>query len=130
MPRSTCGWWNYFNVHGVTVDPATRQVFVNDRGNLRIQVFDENGKFVCMWKVGPEPANLHFVHISELTARLHGCSLFALPDVIAGSGPPAGARRTASSSAKAIYGTELLELLLGRSGDVGYFRRAGADFIR
>ena len=34
----------YFNnVHGVTVDPATRQVYVNDRGNLRIQVFDENG---------------------------------------------------------------------------------------
>jgi sugar lactone lactonase YvrE len=55
---------NYFNnVHGVSVDPATRQVFVNDRANLRIQVFDENGKFLRTWKVGPEPANLHFVHI-------------------------------------------------------------------
>ena len=54
---------NYFNnVHGVTVDPATRQVYVNDRGNLRIQVFDENGKFRRMFKVAAG-ANLHFVHI-------------------------------------------------------------------
>jgi peptidylamidoglycolate lyase len=54
---------NYFNnVHGVTIDPATRQVYVNDRGNRRIQVFDENGKFLRMWTVA-EGANLHFVHI-------------------------------------------------------------------
>jgi DNA-binding beta-propeller fold protein YncE len=57
----------YFNnVHGVTVDPATRQVYVNDRGNDRIQVFDENGKFIRMFSVGagatPNP-DLHFVHI-------------------------------------------------------------------
>jgi DNA-binding beta-propeller fold protein YncE len=54
---------NYFNnVHGVTVDPATRQVYVNDRGNRRIQVFDENGKFLRMFTVAGG-ANLHFVHI-------------------------------------------------------------------
>jgi DNA-binding beta-propeller fold protein YncE len=54
---------SYFNnVHGVTIDPATRQVYVNDRGNLRIQVFDENGKFLRMFKIAPG-ANLHFVHI-------------------------------------------------------------------
>jgi DNA-binding beta-propeller fold protein YncE len=53
-------------VHGVTVDPGTRQVYVNDRGNRRIQVFDEQGKFIRMWPVGagatPAP-DLHFVHI-------------------------------------------------------------------
>jgi len=56
---------NYMNnVHGVSVDRQTRQVFVNDRGNDRIQVFDENGKFVRMWKFGgPDPVNMHFVHI-------------------------------------------------------------------
>jgi sugar lactone lactonase YvrE len=54
------GFFN--NVHGVTIDPATRQVFVNDRSNLRVQVFDENGKFIRMWKM-QTPANLHFVHI-------------------------------------------------------------------
>ena len=54
---------NYFNnVHGVTVDPATRQVYVNDRNNRRIQVFDENGKFLRMFSVAAG-ANLHFVHI-------------------------------------------------------------------
>jgi DNA-binding beta-propeller fold protein YncE len=54
---------SYFNnVHGVTVDPATRQVYVNDRNNRRIQVFDENGKFLRMFSVDAG-ANLHFVHI-------------------------------------------------------------------
>jgi hypothetical protein len=58
------GYFN--NVHGVAVDPGTRQVYVNDRGNDRIQVFDENGKFVRMFSIGagatPNP-DLHFVHI-------------------------------------------------------------------
>src|SRR5215472_16724291 len=37
----------YFNnVHGIAVDPQTRRVFVNDRGNHRVQVFDENGKYL------------------------------------------------------------------------------------
>src|SRR5688572_25503689 len=45
---------NYFNnVHGVAVDSGTRQVYVNDRGNRRIQVFDENGKFIRMWSMQP-----------------------------------------------------------------------------
>ena len=34
------------NVHGVAVDPTSRRVFVNDRNNHRVQVFDENGKFL------------------------------------------------------------------------------------
>ncbi|OFW04478.1 MAG: hypothetical protein A3I61_11750 [Acidobacteria bacterium RIFCSPLOWO2_02_FULL_68_18] len=55
---------NYFNnVHGVAVDPATREVYVNDRNNRRIQIFDENGKFLRMWTLSWDRANLHFVHI-------------------------------------------------------------------
>lgn len=43
----------YFNtVHGIVVDPATRRVYVNDRDNRRIQVFDENGKFLDQWTEG------------------------------------------------------------------------------
>jgi peptidylamidoglycolate lyase len=54
----------YFNtVHGVAVDPQTRRVFVNDRNNRRIQVFDENGKFLDMWSVGPPPADIHLIHM-------------------------------------------------------------------
>ena len=41
------GHWN--NVHGIAVDPTTREVFVNDRENLRVQVFDENGKYLREW---------------------------------------------------------------------------------
>src|SRR6266436_3272213 len=40
----------YFNVvHGIAADPVTRRVYVVDRANHRIQVFDENGKFVDQW---------------------------------------------------------------------------------
>lgn len=43
----------YFNiVHGVATDPTTRRVYVNDRTNRRIQVFDENGKFLDQWYLG------------------------------------------------------------------------------
>ena len=56
---------NYFNnVHGVTIDPQTREVYVNDRGNRRIQIFDENGTFKRMWSI-EAPANIHFVFIGQ-----------------------------------------------------------------
>jgi hypothetical protein len=53
------------NVHGVAFDPMTRQVYVNDRGNRRIQVFDENGKFIRMFSMqaGTSGLDLHFVHM-------------------------------------------------------------------
>ena len=54
----------YFNnVHGIAVDPQTRQVFVNDRGNHRVQVFDENGKYLREWSFGEEPSDIHLVQI-------------------------------------------------------------------
>ena len=56
------GYWN--NVHGVAVDPATNRVFVNDRGNRRIQVFDENGEYLYEWNVG-ERGNIHMFIITE-----------------------------------------------------------------
>jgi peptidylamidoglycolate lyase len=50
----------YFNsVHGMAVDPETRRVFVNDRNNHRVQVFDENGKFLDQWSFGPPPSDVH-----------------------------------------------------------------------
>ena len=39
-------------VHGVQVDPETRKVYVTDRENHRIQVFDENGKFLDQFSTG------------------------------------------------------------------------------
>ena len=40
----------YFNtVHAITSDPVTRRVYVGDRSNRRMQVFDENGKFIEQW---------------------------------------------------------------------------------
>jgi hypothetical protein len=51
------GYFN--NVHGVAVDPQTRRVFVNDRQNHRVQVFDENGTFLNEWSFGPPPSDIH-----------------------------------------------------------------------
>jgi DNA-binding beta-propeller fold protein YncE len=51
------------NVHGVAVDVQTRRVFVNDRDNHRIQVFDENGKYLNEFKIAVSPSSLHFVQI-------------------------------------------------------------------
>ena len=54
---------HFNNVHGITVDPQTRQVFVNDRGNHRVQVFDENGKYLREWSFGEEPSDVHLIQI-------------------------------------------------------------------
>ncbi len=41
------GYW--YNVHGIGVDPTSREVFVNDRENSRVQVFDEDGTYLREW---------------------------------------------------------------------------------
>ncbi len=52
----------YFNgVHGIAVDVQTKRVFVNDRYNHRIQVFDENGKFLDQWPTGDPPSDVHLI---------------------------------------------------------------------
>ncbi|MBT5031067.1 MAG: hypothetical protein HOM55_02095 [Proteobacteria bacterium] len=43
---------NYFNtVHGIAIDDQ-RRVYVVDRTNRRIQIFDENGQFLNQWYLG------------------------------------------------------------------------------
>jgi hypothetical protein len=54
----------YFNgVHGVAVDVPTRRVFISDRQNHRVQVFDENGKYLKEWSFGPPPSDIHLIYI-------------------------------------------------------------------
>jgi hypothetical protein len=56
----------YFNtVHGLAIDLPTRHVFVSDRQNRRIQVFDENGKYLYEWYVGDAPTDLHLIYIGQ-----------------------------------------------------------------
>ena len=55
------GYWN--NVHGIAVDPTTRQVYVNDRDNGRVQVFDEDGNYLDEWQFWSgrrgQPSDIH-----------------------------------------------------------------------
>ena len=54
----------YFNVvHGIAVDDQ-RRVYVNDRSNRRIQVFDENGKFLSEWYLGDGPAATYHIYMT------------------------------------------------------------------
>ena len=53
------------NVHGVAVDIKTGNVFVNDRDNHRIQVFDAEGKYLREWKIDANPSSLHFIQIGD-----------------------------------------------------------------
>jgi len=57
----------YFSsVHGIAVDPTTRRVYVNDRNDGRVQVFDENGKFLDQWDFGPRPPmNIHSIYMGS-----------------------------------------------------------------
>ena len=51
------------NVHGISIDPKTQRIFVNDRGNHRVQVFDKDGKFLDQWRFGDNPSDVHLFHI-------------------------------------------------------------------
>ena len=55
------GYFN--NVHGLAIDPQTRHIFVNDRGNHRVQVFDENGKYLYDFSLGQPPSDVHLIYI-------------------------------------------------------------------
>ena len=54
----------YFNtVHGIAVD-ANRRVYVSDRSNRRIQVFDEHGTFLDQWTIGESPAHIYSLYMA------------------------------------------------------------------
>ena len=54
----------YFNVvHGIAADPVTHNVYVVDRANHRIQVFDENGKFLDQWPLDPN-SSVNFLYMA------------------------------------------------------------------
>ena len=55
---------NYFNtVHGIAIDNQ-RRLYVNDRSNRRIQIFDENGKFLNQWYLGDGPAATYHIFMT------------------------------------------------------------------
>jgi hypothetical protein len=51
----------YFNtVHGIAIDNQ-RRLYINDRSNRRIQIFDENGKFLDQWYLGDGPTATYHI---------------------------------------------------------------------
>jgi peptidylamidoglycolate lyase len=60
-PETRPGFFNV--VHGLAADPVTHHVYVCDRSNRRIQVFDENGKFLDQWPLD-KYSSVNFLYIS------------------------------------------------------------------
>ena len=61
VPETRPGYFN--TVHGLAADPVTRRVYVSDRSNRRMQVFDENGTFVDQWPFSPA-SNTQFIIVA------------------------------------------------------------------
>jgi DNA-binding beta-propeller fold protein YncE len=60
----------------VAVDPTTNKTYVADPRNKRIQLFDDNGKFLTEWSV-PEwgqPVGFEDLAIDSQTGRLYASS--------------------------------------------------------
>jgi sugar lactone lactonase YvrE len=57
------GYWN--NVHGIAVDTVGKRVYVNDRGNHRIQIFDYDGNYQSEWSIKVRPSSLHLLHMGS-----------------------------------------------------------------
>ena len=56
----------YFNaLHGIDIDPESGRVYVSDRMNNRIQVFDQNGNFIFQWRVGDPPSDVQYLIVSN-----------------------------------------------------------------
>jgi DNA-binding beta-propeller fold protein YncE len=54
----------YMNkVHGVAVDLERSRVYVNDRQNNRVQIFDYDGNYQDEWSFGPEPTDIHLIYM-------------------------------------------------------------------
>ena len=54
----------YFNtVHGIAIDNQ-RRLYINDRSNRRIQIFDENGKFIDQWYLGDGPTATYHIFMT------------------------------------------------------------------
>ncbi len=56
----------YFNaLHGIDIDQDSGRVYVSDRMNNRIQVFDQEGTFLDQWRVGDPPSDVQYLIVSN-----------------------------------------------------------------
>ena len=56
----------YFNsLHGIDIDLESGRVYVSDRQNNRIQVFDQDGNFLDQWRVGDPPSDVQYLIVAN-----------------------------------------------------------------
>jgi DNA-binding beta-propeller fold protein YncE len=103
----------------VAVDPGTNKVYVADPINKRIQVFDENGKFLTKWLVREweQPVGFEDLTIDSQAGRLYASSthldavlVFDLKGTRIGSLAPRPPDKLEGPSALALTGRKLYVL--------------------
>ena len=67
-------------LHGIALDSAGR-VFVADRGNNRIQIFDADGKYITEWKQFGRPSGIYIDASDTLYVTDHGSDAKRNPGV-------------------------------------------------
>ena len=56
----------YFNsLHGIDIDLESRRIYINDRQNNRMQVFDDNGNFIDQWSFGDPPTDAQYLIVAN-----------------------------------------------------------------
>src|SRR5207249_10754270 len=56
--RKGSGPGEFDTPHAITID-SQRQIFVGDGGNNRVQIFDQDGKFLAEWKQFGRPSGVY-----------------------------------------------------------------------
>jgi len=57
------GYFN--NVHGIAANLDEGLIYVNDRGNRRVQIFDFDGNYQDEWSFGPAPTDIHLIYMGD-----------------------------------------------------------------
>jgi DNA-binding beta-propeller fold protein YncE len=103
----------------VTVDPTTSKVYVADPRNKRIQIFDQNGKFLSKWSVPEwgEAVGFEDLAIDSQAGRLYASSahlnavfVFDLNGTKLGSLTPKAPDKLEGPSALALFDRKLYVL--------------------
>jgi DNA-binding beta-propeller fold protein YncE len=113
---------NFREPHDLYVGGSKGYVYVADRGNDRIQVFDQEGQFITAWKQFGQPSS---VYVDSRDNIYVGATYQAPGAAGPGNGPTAGANDRAIVVGHAITGE--LKYLIPDPGDLSKMTDTGTS---
>jgi sugar lactone lactonase YvrE len=116
-----CGPGEFHLVHGICVDHQGR-VYVGDRMNSRIQVFDPSGRFLAQWNDVYQPNDLHI----DAEDRIYIAEIGYRPDLPMPGPPPLPQDRFSRVTVRDLEGRILTTITKADPGAPGGFLSAHA----